>query len=164
MLGLRPPGLNKFEYCVCRAVSSHSSHYPQDDLLAQFSLYGYNGNLKRHSFHSIFSTSRFVNVWSQIKHISVIFNHFRLWIAVARHNLKRLKIQIYYLSRIKVTNGLWSNSSWLNAEVNPLIAKLFDCNFHSLKVLSRWRDPQLQVSENCSDLTNGVPRFWNLVG
>ena len=37
--------------------------------------------------------------------------------------------------------------------VNPLTAKLFNLNFHSLEVVSRWRDPQLQVSENYSDLT-----------
>ena len=32
--------------------------------------------------------------------------------------------------------------------VNPLTAKLFNLNFHPLEVVSRWRDPQLQVSEN----------------
>ena len=37
--------------------------------------------------------------------------------------------------------------------VNPLTAKLFNWNFHSHEVVSRWRDPQLQVSENYSDLT-----------
>ena len=36
--------------------------------------------------------------------------------------------------------------------VNPLTAKLFNLNFHPLEVVSRWRDPQLQVSENYSDL------------
>ena len=36
---------------------------------------------------------------------------------------------------------------------DPLIAKLFKMNFHPLEVVSRWRDPQLQVSENYSDLT-----------
>ena len=35
---------------------------------------------------------------------------------------------------------------------NPLPAKLFNLNFHTLEVVSRWRDPQLQVSENYSDL------------
>ena len=39
--------------------------------------------------------------------------------------------------------------TWLN----PLAAKLFNCDFHSIEVVSRWRDPQLQVSENYSDLT-----------
>ena len=36
---------------------------------------------------------------------------------------------------------------------NPLTAKLFNLIFHPLEVVSRWRDPQLQVSENYSDLT-----------
>ena len=35
---------------------------------------------------------------------------------------------------------------------NPLTAKLFNLNFHPLKIVSRSRDPQLQVSENYSDL------------
>ena len=34
----------------------------------------------------------------------------------------------------------------------PLTAKLFNLNFHPLEIVSRWRDPQLQVSENYSDL------------
>ena len=38
-------------------------------------------------------------------------------------------------------------------KINPLTAKLFNLNFHSLEVVSRRRDPQLQVSENYSDLT-----------
>ena len=40
----------------------------------------------------------FVNAWSQIEQKRVIFNHLKLWIAVARHNLKWLKIN--WLSRI----------------------------------------------------------------
>ena len=39
------------------------------------------------------------------------------------------------------------------ALVNPFTTKLFNWNFHSLEVVSRWRDSQLQVSENYSDLT-----------
>ena len=31
---------------------------------------------------------------------------------------------------------------------NPFTAKLFNLNFHPLEAVSRWRDPQLQVSEN----------------
>ena len=34
-----------------------------------------------------------------------------------------------------------------------LTAKLFNWNFHSPEVVSRSRDPQLQVSENVLDLT-----------
>ena len=43
-------GLN-FEFCVRKAVSSHSSHHPEEVLLAPFSLYVHKGGLKPHSFH-----------------------------------------------------------------------------------------------------------------
>ena len=36
---------------------------------------------------------------------------------------------------------------------NPSTAKLVNWNFHPLEVVFRLRDPQLQVSENYSDLT-----------
>ena len=42
--------------------------------------------------------------------------------------------------------------------VNPLTAKLCIWNFHPLEVVSRCRDPQLQVSENYKDL-----RKWRSV-
>ena len=38
-------------------------------------------------------------------------------------------------------------------EFNPLTAKLFNWNVHRLEVVDRVSDPQLQVSENYSDLT-----------
>ena len=42
---------------------------------------------------------------------------------------------------------------YVSLNFNPLTVKLFNFNFHPLEVVSRWRDPQLQVSENYSDLT-----------
>ena len=36
----------------------------------------------------------------------------------------------------------------IHGSFNPLTAKLFNLDFHPLAVVSRWRDPQLQVSEN----------------
>ena len=42
---------SNFESCVWRTVSSHSSHQPQEVLLAQFSLYVHKGGLKPDSFH-----------------------------------------------------------------------------------------------------------------
>ena len=33
-----------------------------------------------------------------------------------------------------------------------ILSALINWNFHQLEVVSRWRDPQLQVGENCSDL------------
>ena len=44
---------SNFESCVWRTVSSHSSHHPQEVLLAQFSLYVHKGGLKYDSFHFI---------------------------------------------------------------------------------------------------------------
>ena len=46
-----------FESCVWRTVSSHSSHQPQEVLLAQFSLYVHNGGPKPDSFHLFTSES-----------------------------------------------------------------------------------------------------------
>ena len=42
---------SNFESCVWRTVSSHSSHHPQEVLLAQFSPYVHKGGLKPDSFH-----------------------------------------------------------------------------------------------------------------
>ena len=52
MHGLRLQGLN-FKSCVWRAVSSQSSHHPQEVLLAQFSLNVHKSGLKLDSFHFI---------------------------------------------------------------------------------------------------------------
>ena len=35
---------------------------------------------------------------------------------------------------------------------NPLTAKLFSFNFYTLEIVFRWCDPQLQVSENYSEI------------
>ena len=45
---------SNFESCVWRTVSSHSSHHPQEVLLAQFSLYVHKGGLKPDSFNFIY--------------------------------------------------------------------------------------------------------------
>ena len=42
---------SNFESCVCRTVSSQSSHHTHEVLLAQFSLYVDKGSLKPDSFH-----------------------------------------------------------------------------------------------------------------
>ena len=41
---------------------------------------------------------------------------------------------------------------------NPLISRLF--NFNPLEFVSRWCDPQLQVSENYSDLTKWISMIF----
>ena len=45
-----------FRSCVWRTVSSHSSHHPQEFLMAQFSLYVHKGCPKPDSFHFIYLT------------------------------------------------------------------------------------------------------------
>ena len=45
---------SNFESCVWRAVSSQSSHHPQEVLLAQFSLSVHKGGLKLDSFHFLY--------------------------------------------------------------------------------------------------------------
>ena len=54
---------SNFESCVWRTVSSHSSHHPQEVLLAQFSLYVHKGGLKPDSFHFI-STGILPDDWA----------------------------------------------------------------------------------------------------
>ena len=53
---------SNFESCVWRTLSSHSSHHPQEVLLAQFSLYVHKGGLKPDSFHFICDNRRDENV------------------------------------------------------------------------------------------------------
>ena len=45
---------DRCDRCVWRKVLSHSSHHPQEVLLAQFSLYVHKGGLKPDSFNFIF--------------------------------------------------------------------------------------------------------------
>ena len=47
------------------------------------------------------------------------------------------------------------------SNVNPLTAELFNWNFYPLEVVSRWRDPQLQVSEIIEIWQNGGQLFSN---
>ena len=49
------------------------------------------------------------------------------------------------LMEIELARWGWNT---FNFPFNPLTFKLFDLNFHPPEVVSRWRDPQLQVSEN----------------
>ena len=51
---------SNFESCVWRTVSSHSSHHPQEVLLAQFSLYVHKGGLKPDSFYFIYFSMFFI--------------------------------------------------------------------------------------------------------
>ena len=43
--------------------------------------------------------------------------------------------------------------------INPHSAKVIYLNFHPLEVVSRYRDPQLEVVENYSYLFNLIPNI-----
>ena len=47
-------------------------------------------------------------------------------------------------------------------QINPYPAQLIYLNFHLLEVVSRYRDPQLQVGENYSYLFNLKRNILNL--
>ena len=51
---------------------------------------------------------------------------------------------------------------YFSYQINPLTVKLFNLNFHPLQVVSRWRDPQLQVSEIIQIWQNGGQLFLNI--
>ena len=62
---------SNFESCVWRAVSSYSSHHPQEVLLAQFSLYVHKGGLKPNTFNFISSCL----LTMKTQYIEPILNH-----------------------------------------------------------------------------------------
>ena len=68
---------SNFESCVWRTLSSHSSHHPQEVLLAQFSLYVHKGGLKPDSFHFIYHTEIFLyKPWrpNGVFHFEIVIN------------------------------------------------------------------------------------------
>ena len=83
---------SNFESCVWRTVSSHSSHHPQEVLLAQFSLYVHKGGLKPDSFHFI---SFVYDLGPTLKQNQ--YNHVG-WAPVMKRNVKRTHISISYLN------------------------------------------------------------------
>ena len=59
---------------------------------------------------------------------------------------------MFNMSIVPLIYQITDKLAWSVRPVNPFTAKLFNLNFHPHKVVSRWRDLQLQVSENYSDL------------
>ena len=47
--------------------------------------------------------------------------------------------------------------------INPYNTELFNLNFHSLEVVSRYRDPQVQVTENLRYLWNLIPNKYQCI-
>ena len=80
---------SNFKSCVWRTVSSHSSHHPQEVLLAQFSLYVHKSDLKPDSFHFI-CAGDFLRVFLKFKTAATDLLQFVLW----ARKLKNLKAEI----------------------------------------------------------------------
>ena len=89
----------------------------------------------------------------------IVSPHGGYFVAISRDNGMLLSLICRAGLLEKVNNLiLYVNMSTVRLQyrqlgINPLAAKLFNWNFHPLEVVSRWRDSQLQVSENYSDLT-----------
>ena len=86
--------------------------------------------------------------------------HFKLRLASAIHIVKWVKM--FYICHVGGHVDLnFTDRNHFSLQkglfevliIDPLTAKLFNLNFHPLEAVSRWRDPQLQVSENYSGLT-----------
>ena len=85
-------------------------------------------------------------------HAAWIIVEYQAWHAVRSQNT-RLKRAIFYIGlrdSHKVFDYMYFHSS---------TAKLNELNFHPLEVVSRYRDPQLQVGENYSYLFILRPNF-----
>ena len=74
---------SNLESCVWRTVSSHSSHHPQDILLAQFILYVHKCGLKPDSFH--FKVKQQIVIISQISTETKQINNFCVYRRVFRY-------------------------------------------------------------------------------
>ena len=67
-------------------------------------------------------TSRFVNVWSQIKQICVIFAHWKLWVTLANQNFQWVEIEILYLSALRVKISI-------KTKRKIVLGKFLKCNY-----------------------------------
>ena len=83
VLGLRPPGLEFRILCLEDSVSSHSSHHPQEVLLAQFSLNVHKGGLKPDSFHLIDDKLYDLTNLNNLFYNRVSFHFYHLMVIIA---------------------------------------------------------------------------------
>ena len=67
------------------------------------------------------------------------------------------RIKIKNLIHFDIVHQVLHNAT---RSVNPFSAKLNNLHFHRLKIVSRYRDPQLQVSENYQYWFNLRLNIW----
>ena len=126
---------SNFESCVWRTVSSQSSHHPQEVLLAQFSLYVHKGGLKPDSFHFLRRAS--------LCRAAKFSKRGPTMSSAARENpvfeMLIMREGQFFTTRDSSGCRDWpcDYKHYSSSLFNPLTAKLFNLNFHSLKVVSR---------------------------
>ena len=88
---------SNFESCVWRTVSSHSSHHPQEVLLAQFSLYVNKGGLKPDSFRFFFGAHSTISRTAAISALYELIAHIFISVLPGTHlhlsEWKHLKVK-----------------------------------------------------------------------
>ena len=80
--GVKGSGANHYPRAPARLVSSSSKSW-------LYVIFQHKWSFK---WHCNTVRKKSCSVWSQIKQISLIFTHLKLWVAVARHNFKWVKI------------------------------------------------------------------------
>ena len=115
---------SNFDFCVWRAVSSQSSHHPQEVLLAQFSLYVHKSGLKPDSFHFFFKPSRCIKASFYIS---------EEWLDI---------LQLVVLERHISRNGFKHNTTFF------FICHPLSSHFHPLQVANCGSNSRLVVDED----------------
>ena len=139
---------SNFESCVWRTVSSQSSHYPQEVLLAQSSLYVHKGGLKPDSFHFIFVKDR---------------NYFQPK-TYLRLSLSKDNDQVFnhFTPRPKCIPGSWCNFSKSDGNVRHVWLRELtndDGNFSHVWLRDLTNEDGNSRHEWLSDLTNDDGNF-----
>ena len=109
---------SNFESCVWRAVSSLSSHHPQEVLLAQFSLYVHKSALKPDSFH--LPTHRTHHRY-QIRCLIFVYSlshDFSVW---------SFKVETVINSFPLCFGSFWLHASWECCAVSTLLRPFIYC-------------------------------------
>ena len=94
-------------------------------------------------------------------HGSTVPHSFADWINICRLSMIAdfTHLQISSLGSVYHRITLYTHFLIVVARLNPQSAKLHKLNFQPLEVVSRYRDPQLQVGENYSYLFNWRPNI-----
>ena len=159
----------KFESCVWKALSSHSSHHPQEVLLAKFSQCVHKGSLKPHIFihsciHSSCSACTILHgmIFNGRKHSSFYYGSDKAVLAFSLcqfgefrvhsiHSLEREKSEMFssQMSRHEkqLVHSLKTCDSWVEGWVSE--ALLFDFIWVAIEINNNWPLFMWAVNDVC---------------